>query len=162
MGNKLERHEAYLSLGSNINPEHNLPEAIRLLAKYGQVQSASSAWKSAPVGAAGPDFLNAALLFSSRFEFHPLRREVLRPIEAQLGRERGPDKNAPRPIDIDIMIFDNKIHDPEIWSQAHLALPLAEILPNLCHPESGQTIAAIADKLQGLGEITRQGLHLWP
>src|SRR5918993_2783170 len=55
-------HLAYLSLGSNIQPETNLVRAIERLGQYGRLEKISSAWESQSVGADGPNYLNACVL----------------------------------------------------------------------------------------------------
>lgn len=147
---KIERHlkKYYLSLGSNINPTKNIPKAINLLKKHGQVEIVSSAWKSPAMGFSGPEFINAALLFLSPQESNEIKDEILRKIESKLGRKRSSDKNAPREIDIDILIYEDTEVDPSLWSTPHLAVPLAEIHPDYKHPETGKTIAHAAKYLQ--------------
>lgn len=73
--------------------------------------------------------------------------QVLRPIEAQLGRIRTTDPNAPRTIDLDILIFDDQLIEPDLWILAHLCVPTAQIASDLAHPESGELISFIADRL---------------
>ena len=90
-------HQVYLSLGANIQPELNLPKAIQLLRKHGDILKVSSVWESEAVGSTGPNFLNACILFSTSLEAADLKDRVLRAIEAQLGRQRSADKNAPAP-----------------------------------------------------------------
>ncbi len=82
------------------------------------------------MGTTGPDFLNLALLVTTSLEAGELKEKVLRPLEAQLGRLRSADKNAPRPIDLDIIIFDDLLLDPNLLLYAHRAVPVAEILPD--------------------------------
>ncbi len=144
---------AYLSLGSNIEPEQNLPEAGRRLAAFGRVVAVSSVWESRPVGfAAQPDYLNAALLFETILSAQELKETAIAAIEAALGRVRTDNKNAPRTIDIDIMLFNRdvlrggsrRIPDPEVLERPFVAIPLAEIAPRYVHPETGETLAAIA------------------
>ncbi len=53
-----------------------------------------------------------------------------------------------RTMDIDIVIFDGQILDGEIWQRVYLALIFAEMLPDLRHPESGETLAETARRLQ--------------
>ena len=74
--------------------------------------------------------------------------EVLRRIESKIGRVRTEDPNAPRPIDLDILLFDEQVIDDEIWSQAHIAVPLAEFLPNYLCIETGETLQEIAQRLE--------------
>jgi 2-amino-4-hydroxy-6-hydroxymethyldihydropteridine diphosphokinase len=122
-------HQVCLLLGSNIRPEYNLPMAVGLLRKQLTVLRVSSVWESAPVGGNGPNFLNAALLAVSHLDAPALKQEVLLPIEAQLGRVRNSDKNSPRPIDLDIIFFDQQLMDPTLGHFAHRAVPVSEVLP---------------------------------
>src|SRR5258708_29241601 len=98
-------HTYYLNLGSNIQPERHLPQALAQIQKFGEWQAVSHAWESQPVGAVGPNFLNACLQI--QFDLPPaeLKARVIGPIELGLGRRRGSDVNAPRSIDIDITLF---------------------------------------------------------
>ena len=127
-------HEAYLNIGSNIQPEYHLREAIRLLRERGQVKAVSNAWQSHAFGSDGPDFLNACVLFLTPLEASELKEQIIRPIEAELGRVRGPDKFAPRTIDIDIILFDDEPYSGDFWSNAFVVVPLADLLPNFHHP----------------------------
>lgn len=142
-----EPHLAYLGLGSNISPETNLAHALCLLRATVQVIAVSKVWNTPAVGTEGPDFLNAAVAIRTELSPDELKSRVIRKIENQLGRVRTEDKNAPRPIDIDILIFDNELFDPEIWIRVHLAVPLAELIPNYVHMESGEKMAHAAQRL---------------
>ncbi|MCH7662678.1 MAG: 2-amino-4-hydroxy-6-hydroxymethyldihydropteridine diphosphokinase [Chloroflexi bacterium] len=148
--------EYYLSLGSNIEPHINLPKAFARLKAYGTIERYSSIWKSDPVGSLGPDFLNAVVLFLYPLEPSKLRNQVLRNIETQLKRVRTADKNAPRTIDIDILICDDEEIDASIWDLAHLAAPLAEIYPELLYSPTGKSITEIALRLQEKSNIVRE------
>ncbi|NUQ86346.1 MAG: 2-amino-4-hydroxy-6-hydroxymethyldihydropteridine diphosphokinase, partial [Anaerolineales bacterium] len=94
-----ETHLAYLNLGSNIQPEINLLRAVELLHEYGGVLKVSSAWESRSVGAEGPNYLNACVLFKSELLQVELKETIIRPIEARLGRRRSENKFSPRTID---------------------------------------------------------------
>lgn len=148
-------HNIYLSIGSNIEPEKNLTQAIFELKKLVGIQAVSSAWRSAAVGTSGPVFLNAAILVGTPLSAADLKAQVLLPIETKLGRIRTTNKNAPRPIDLDIIIFDEHLLDEELWNQAHIAVPLAEIFPGYTHPDSEQIIAQAAKKLGQQSNITQ-------
>ncbi|HUI89227.1 MAG TPA: 2-amino-4-hydroxy-6-hydroxymethyldihydropteridine diphosphokinase [Anaerolineales bacterium] len=141
-------HQAYLSLGSNIDPEIHLPGAIGLLKEYGQVRAVSRAWQSHAVGSDGPDFLNACVLFLSHLPPYDLKEQIIRPIEARLGRVRYADKNAPRTIDLDILLFDETPLNIEFWAYAFVIIPLAELIPDFIHPVSGKKLASAAELLQ--------------
>ncbi len=148
-----QEHCIYISLGSNIRPEENLPQSVVLLRKFGQVIAASTVWETSPVGTSGPQFLNAAVLFQGNLPPALLKSLILRRIEIEMGRIRTFYKYAPRPIDLDILIADGQIIEPAIWTRAHLAVPLAEILPDLPHPDWGKSLAQIAQELLKPDEI---------
>ncbi len=133
----VSEHQVCLLLGSNIQPERNLPLAIDLLQNHLTVLQISSVWETSPIGSNGPNFLNAALLAQTGFEQRTLKSQILIPLEAKMGRVRSADKNAPRPIDLDIILFDRLILDPTIWLFAHRAVPMAEIQPDI-HSEAGR------------------------
>ena len=143
-----DTHEAYLNIGSNIDPERNLRESIRLLREHGQVKAVSNVWQSHAFGSDGPDFLNACLLFLTPLDASVLKEQIIRPIEATLGRVRGPDKYAPRTIDIDIILFDDEPFGWEFWSNAFVVVPLADLLPNFHHPFSYEKLAHVANHMR--------------
>ncbi len=137
---------AYLSIGSNIDPEKNLPEALRRLSQIAEVCGTSSIWKTPSVGYAGPDFLNAIVCVTTDFDAHTLKEEYLCSIEAEMGRVRTANKNAPRTIDLDILLFNQEILDVSVFKLDHLILPLAELIPALRQDESSPTLKEIADE----------------
>lgn len=111
MNNKYSSmNQAYLLLGSNIEPEKNLPKAVKLLSQYGHIKNVSSVWQSAAAGfAEQPDFLNAAILLETDLEPTALRRQAIRTVEDSLDRIRTENKNGPRTIDIDIILFNHDV-----------------------------------------------------
>jgi len=143
-----ELHLAYLSLGSNIQPEANLVRAVDLLSQYGKIQRISNAWESMSVGAEGPNYLNACVLFASAHCSTELKSQVLLPIELQLGRQRTRDRFAPRTMDIDIVVFDGIACDEKYWEQAFVVIPLAEIHPTYKNPLTGETLVETATRLR--------------
>lgn len=159
------RNRAYLSLGSNIKPEENLKAAVQMLASLTKLVAISTVWETKPLGLLNqPKFLNAAAIIETRLTPEQLKREVLDQIEQKLGRVRQHDKNGPRPIDIDLMLFNRQIfqlgnhHIPnrEIFERSFVAIPLAEIAPDYHHPETGQTLAEIAQSF----EVKRDDMRL--
>src|SRR5688500_9728871 len=143
-----DSHLAYLNLGSNIEPEINLVKAIELLHHYGKIQRVSSAWESRPVGAAGPNYLNACVSFVSPFMQTELKEQIIRPIEAQLGRKRSENKYVPRTIDIDIVLFDDRPYNDKFWRFAFVIVPLAEIYPDYQNPLTQEKITETATRLR--------------
>ncbi len=139
-------HNVYLSLGSNIEPEENLPRAIEMLRRYGRVKEVSGAWESHAVGSDGPNFLNASVLLETHIPPAELKARLARPIETAMGRVRSADKNAPRPIDIDVMLVDGEAFNLDRWDSAFVLLPIAELLPDAPHPITHEPLRAAAER----------------
>jgi len=137
----------YISLGSNIEPERNLVRAVEQLRSQMEIQGIATVWETPADGTSGPNFLNTALAAQTPHHPEELKDRVLRPIEVRLGRVRSADKYAPRTIDLDIVLYDRHLIEPRLWSLAYLALPMAELLPDLLQPETGKTLAEVAAEL---------------
>ena len=135
-----------MGLGSNIEPSKNIKIAINQLIKHFRVLKVSSIWESESSGSIGPEFLNSVVAIETEMTIKNLKSRLLE-IEAEMGRKRGKNKNAPRTIDMDILLYDKEVIDPDIWTQPYLAIPLAEIYPSLVNPENGENILNISKKL---------------
>lgn len=143
-----EGHLVYLGLGSNIQPDLYLPKAIRYLQHMLEVVQVSSIWQTPAVGMEGPDFLNVVIEVRTELNPEEIKKQVTQKIENELGRVRTEDKFAPRTIDIDLLIYDNQVLDEEIWDHAHLAVPLAELIPDLVNDKTNLSLKSIADQFQ--------------
>jgi 2-amino-4-hydroxy-6-hydroxymethyldihydropteridine diphosphokinase len=139
-------HQACLLLGSNIEPALNLPRAVALLQEKLVIRQLSSVWESPSTDCCYPDYLNMAVLAETLLDAQQLKYQLLRPLEASMGRVRTEDKNAARPIDIDIVLFDGVVIDSTLWHNAHRAIPISEIFPRL-RVESGETLKALARRM---------------
>lgn len=139
-------HQVCLLLGSNIEPALNIPRAVLLLQRKLTILKVSSVWESASVDCCYPDYLNMAVLVSTDLDSPRLKQQVLRPLEAQMGRVRTDDKNASRPIDIDIILVDDKSIDPTLWQHIHQAAPVAELFPEL-RSDTGESLKDVASRL---------------
>ena len=154
-----EMHLAYLNLGSNIQPESNLPKAVELLSQYGEIQNISSVWASEPVGTIGNNYLNACVKFKTPLSSSELKESAIHPIEDQLGRERSKNKFAPRSMDIDIILFDDEPVNLGVWEVAFVVVPLADIYPNFKITSTGETALETATRLRRKVWLeTRQGV----
>jgi len=162
---------AFVTVGSNIDPEENLRAAVQLLGAHEQVSvvATSPVYETAPVGKTDQaDFLNAAVLVQTTMTAESLKKNVLSSIEQQLGRVRTSDRNAPRTIDLDIALYNydileigsRHIPDPDLLTYAHVAVPLADLAPYYVHPETGETLEEIAGRHPKSGIIRRDALVL--
>lgn len=136
-----------LSLGSNINPEINIPRAVEILQQYVTILSTSTAWESEPVITEGQNFINAAVVILTTLSQEELINEVLRPVEDQLERTRTGDKFASRTIDLDILVWGDDVIEPEIWDCVYLAVPVSELLPSLKNQKNGEPLLSAAHRL---------------
>jgi 2-amino-4-hydroxy-6-hydroxymethyldihydropteridine diphosphokinase len=139
-------HNACLLLGSNIEPEHNIIRAVELLQVHLSVLQVSSTWESASADCCYPDYLNLAVMAQTSLDARQLKEHVLRPLEAHMGRVRTEDKNASRPIDFDIVLFDGELLDPDLWQFVHLATPVSELLPEFASG-TGESLQQVAWRL---------------
>lgn len=141
---------AYLSLGSNVEPEAHLRAAVDALrARFGDIV-VSPVYRTPAVGFDGPDFLNAAVVIDSDLEPQPLN-DWLHALEDAHGRDRSGPRFSSRTIDIDIVLFDDRILEgagnlriprPELM-HAFVLRPLADIAPEVVVPADGRTLAAL-------------------
>ncbi|MDD5628879.1 MAG: 2-amino-4-hydroxy-6-hydroxymethyldihydropteridine diphosphokinase [Elusimicrobia bacterium] len=152
---------AYISLGSNLSPEANIPKALELLAKKVRLHGLSTFYRTEPVGPAGqPLFVNGVAAVRTELAPRALKFQVLRGIEAELGRRRGPDRYAPRPIDLDILIYgdlavdepDLVLPDPDLRTRPFLAAALRELAPGLAPPPAGSPGEALPELSRSLKE----------
>jgi 2-amino-4-hydroxy-6-hydroxymethyldihydropteridine diphosphokinase len=164
-------HLAWLVLGSNIEPERNMPRAAAAIAAEETLLGVSSVWQSPPAdGSNQPDYWNAAVLIRTAKSPAELYSELIAPVESELGRVRGADAFAPRTMDIDLALFDDRVEEfagrrvphPDILRRAYFALPLAELSPEMKHPETGEPLHAIADRLRDGSIRRREDIRLTP
>jgi 2-amino-4-hydroxy-6-hydroxymethyldihydropteridine diphosphokinase len=129
---------AYVGLGANLgDPAAALKAAQESLAALPQTQlhRVSSIYRTAPIDALGPDFLNAVAMLETRLGPDELLTELQR-IEAEHGRER-PYRNAPRTLDLDVLLYGDAtvvsprltVPHPRLHERAFALVPLAEVAP---------------------------------
>lgn len=155
-------NRVFVALGSNIQPEDNLARAVALLAEACRLVAVSRVYETAPVGyTEQANFLNAAAHIETPLDAATLKSSVLSGIENQLKRVRTANKNAPRTIDLDIALFNDdileingrQIPDPDSLHYGHIALPLADLAPDMLHPLTGERLANIAARFADQADI---------
>jgi 2-amino-4-hydroxy-6-hydroxymethyldihydropteridine diphosphokinase len=136
---------AWVGLGANLGDRTAaLRTALAALAALPgtRLLRVSSLYRSAPVDAGGPDYLNAVAEIATQLPPHDLLA-ALQAIEHAAGRER-PYRNAPRTLDLDILLYGDLRLDsatlmlphPRMHERAFVLLPLAELAPDRVLPQS--------------------------
>jgi len=147
-----------VGLGANLGDARAQVEAaLEALAATPGVQGVqpSSLYRSAPVDAGGPDYVNAVAAVDTTLAPYDLLH-ALQAIEVRFGRER-PYPNAPRTLDLDLLLHgDIRMADPELTVphprlhlRAFVLLPLAELAPALVVPGLGPVatlLPSVADQ----------------
>jgi 2-amino-4-hydroxy-6-hydroxymethyldihydropteridine diphosphokinase len=136
----------FIGLGANLGDARQAVEAaLSALAQWPGVRlvARSSLYRSAPVDAGGPDYVNAVAELQTALAPEALL-DVLQAIEQQHGRER-PYRNAPRTLDLDLLLYGDQVLDtarltlphPRLHERAFVLQPLAELAPALRLPGRG-------------------------
>ena len=157
--------EVYLGLGSNMgNRQENLEKALDFLSQRLRVAGVSSMYDTEPVGNVNqPRFLNLACRVHTRLEPAALLA-LAKGIESKMGRAFG-KANAPRPIDIDILIYGDRVMEtpeltiphPRLEERAFVLIPLLEVAPDLRHPVSDMHIRDLAARVGGREGVKKIG-----
>jgi 2-amino-4-hydroxy-6-hydroxymethyldihydropteridine diphosphokinase len=140
-------HTVHLLIGSNIDPDANVQQALVELCHYGILRRVSRAWQTPAYGSDDPDFINLAIELVTPLTLESVKNDVVTVIENKMGRQRSANKNAPRTIDLDVILFDGELLDPDLWKHVHLAVTFSELLPELLNPATGESLAALASRL---------------
>lgn len=149
----------FIGLGANAgNREANLRMALRGLTRMARVEAVSSLYESDPVGPEQPPFYNAVCRIETGLEPRSLLR-FLQALEHEIGRRSGGQRWGPRPIDLDILLYEDRVMDseeltlphPRITERAFVLIPLSEIAPDALHPAAGKTVAEPAAPLDAGG-----------
>lgn len=153
-------HIVYFALGSNMGDRRgNLATALQRLREVVEIQGISSVYETEPVGYLDqPRFLNMACCGKTWLSPQDLL-QYTRSIEISIGRKPS-FRNAPRPIDLDILLYDDlhvmeedlQIPHPRMAERAFVLVPLAEISPAVIDPVTGQSAQNL------LASISQEGV----
>ncbi len=142
---------AYINVGSNIEKERKIRDALVFLGREFEIGARSSTYESSPSpGATGGSFWN--LIVKIRTDLEPLKLKTrLLSLERRLGRRRTGNKSAPRTIDLDIVYYGSSVirgknltlPHPDAHLVPYMLIPMVEVDPTFRHPLLGRTMAEI-------------------
>lgn len=144
---------AYISAGSNIEPQKNLLAAMEGLRARLRLKAVSTVYRTPAIGRPqDPDFMNCVFQVETAMPPRVVKFEILRPIEEALGRKWETDRYAPRTIDLDLIIYgDRVLGEPDLilphpdlyrW---FVRVPLLELDSELVVPGTEYLLAHIGD-----------------
>jgi 2-amino-4-hydroxy-6-hydroxymethyldihydropteridine diphosphokinase len=146
---------AWVGLGSNLaEPAAQVRAALAALARlpHTRLEASSALYRSAPLGRAEqPDFVNAVCRLATGLEPRALLAQLLE-LERAHGRVRGAERNGPRTLDLDLLLYGEERREqpglslphPRLHERAFVLVPLAEIDPRLTVPGRGPVAALLA------------------
>lgn len=152
---------AYLSLGSNIDPEHYMHAAVRALReRFGEVLL-SPMYRTAAVGFEGDDFLNAAARIETGMDARQLDA-WLHALEDAHQRDRSGPRYSSRTLDVDLLLYDAQVlagpghlqlPRPELETRAFVLKPMLDIAPDLVHPTRKLPLRTLYAQLADKGRL---------
>jgi 2-amino-4-hydroxy-6-hydroxymethyldihydropteridine diphosphokinase len=171
--------EAFVGVGSNVDPEKNILSALSGIQSVLEVIAASRFYRNpafSPDRRDLPSFVNGVLKIRTNRTPRDLKHGVLRNIEGRLDRRRTGDRFSPRTLDLDLLVYGNlevdseglTLPDPDISVHSFWAVPLAELLPEFCPPKSPLPLKELVQTLdtrsmvymESFTERVRHTLHL--
>lgn len=141
-----------IGIGSNIEPEHHIAEALKELRAGGLDPTPSPVYRSAPVGlpeGAGY-FLNMAVRIHAWKGTLDQLIWTMHTIEIAHGRTRAPGRWSSRTLDLDLLVAgderapDQRLPHPDLLRFSHAVVPVADLIGSHQHPQRGRTYAEIA------------------
>jgi 2-amino-4-hydroxy-6-hydroxymethyldihydropteridine diphosphokinase len=140
----------YVSIGSNIEPQKNIGNAVKILRQQYNTILLSPVYRSAAVGFEGDEFLNLVAGIDTQLNLEEIKKG-LTALERQFGRKDNHKGFQSRTLDLDLLLFNDVIrHDDqfdlpraEIEQYAFVLKPLSDIAPDKIHPESGQSLSTM-------------------
>ena len=150
--------QVFIGVGSNVERDTSIRAGVAdLRAHYGELRL-SSVYESEAVGFVGDAFYNLVVSFDTQEPIDTVA-DVLAAIEDRNGRRRGSGKFTPRTLDLDLLLYGDEVvntarfHVPrdEILRYAFVLWPLAEIAPDLRHPQTGESFAQLWERFDKHG-----------
>ncbi len=124
-------HQAVIGIGSNIDAEQNIQAAIDHISQIHTLVATAPCEQTSPIGYTDQDdFINTAVLIDTSFDKEHLAI-YLKSIERMLGRVRTANKNGPRTIDLDIVVWDGIVLDDDVHTRDFLKRQVLHLLPDI-------------------------------
>ena len=136
--------EAFVAIGSNVRPEEHVRQAVKLMRERFGALRLSPVYRNQAVGFDGDDFLNLVVAFDTALGVQALKA-ALDEIELACGRERGAARFAPRTLDLDLLLYGERVDEAqrlprrEILEYAFVLKPLMELAGVHRHPRTGMS-----------------------
>jgi 2-amino-4-hydroxy-6-hydroxymethyldihydropteridine diphosphokinase len=165
----------FVAAGSNVNPSEHLRTALTEIERIYAPLRVSPAYRNKAVGFEGDDFINLVVAFDTSEPVERVR-ERLQAVETLCGRPRGAPRWAPRSMDLDILLYGNRVSDepglvlprPDLVRRPYMLKPMADLAPDLVHPTLGKSMSELWSALEPenheMVEVTipRSGPHRPP
>jgi 2-amino-4-hydroxy-6-hydroxymethyldihydropteridine diphosphokinase len=120
-------NDCIIGVGSNIDADRNITEMLRLLAAKVEIVQVSRMVQTKPIGIAEqPDYTNGAVRIRTEMSMETLSL-FLKKLEDRMGRDRSQKKFGPRNIDLDILIWNDAIVDPDYYTRDFLRNSATEL-----------------------------------
>jgi 2-amino-4-hydroxy-6-hydroxymethyldihydropteridine diphosphokinase len=153
----------YVGLGSNLGDREGFLIGARAALDSTPgvcVVAASRLYETEPVGPPQGRYLNAVVALDTTLAAQALLERLLE-LEQTAGRRRGAERNAPRTLDLDLLLFGDTCIDtpglslphPRLHERAFVLVPLAEIAADVVHPRLHLRVCDLAEHVQGAGDV---------
>jgi len=120
-------NDCIIGIGSNIDADTHIPEMLRLLANNIEIIQVSQMIQTKPIGITDQaDYTNGAVRIKTEMDMVELA-SYLKQLEDRMGRDRSQKKFGPRNIDLDILIWNNTVVDPDYFTRDFLRISAAEL-----------------------------------
>lgn len=157
----------YVSIGSNVDRRNNILSCLHALHEHFGDLQISPVYENEAVGFSGDNFYNLVVGFDTDLQPHEVG-PVFRQIESEHGRVRGGERFSSRTLDVDLLLYDDlvlkesglDVPRDEITRYAFVLRPLAELVPDLVHPELHETMQALWQAYEPKQPMQRVDLDL--
>lgn len=139
--------DVYVAIGSNIQPERYVAQALAALEAHYAPLRVSPAYRNRAVGFEGEDFINLVVGFATADALARVRAR-LQEIEAACGRPSDAARWAPRTVDLDILLYGESVCTepgmvvprPDLARRAYMLKPMVDLAPDVLHPTLHRTM----------------------